>query len=56
MTVRAKTRPGGNSILVDYTQRPELNVLRIKVIGKGKRVVGLQPTVIGIPSLSAASN
>ena len=56
MAVRAEARSGLHAILVDDAQRTEFDVVGIEVVGEGKSVEGLEPTVVGKPSLIAASD
>jgi hypothetical protein len=52
----SKACTGLDPVLVYDSQGTEFHVFGIKVIGKRKRMKRLEPTVIGIPSLIAASN
>jgi hypothetical protein len=45
-----KTRPSFNDIVIENAELAEVNPLRIIVSRKTKRVVGVQPTVIGVPT------
>jgi hypothetical protein len=54
--MRTEARAGLHTILIDYPQWTELDVLGVVVVGKGKRVKGLEPTVVGKASFLTASN
>src|SRR5262249_31838879 len=56
MAVRAEAGAGRDPVLVDDAQWPELDVLRVEVIGEGKRVIRLEPAVVGIAALVTASD
>src|SRR6185369_12815346 len=45
-----KTFPWLNPILVDDPQLSETHVLLVVIIGKGKGVAGIEPTVVGTSS------
>jgi hypothetical protein len=45
--MRTEARAGLDAILIDYPQWTELDVLGVVVVGKGKRMKGLKPTVVG---------
>src|SRR5688572_27735297 len=56
VTVRAEALAGRDAILVDHAQRAELDVVRIEVVGERERVIRLEPAVIGIAALEAATD
>ena len=56
VAVGAETRAWHDAVFVDYTQRSEVDVLRIVITPERERVVGLEPTVVGKAPLLAASN
>ena len=56
MPVRAEARSRRHPILIDDPQGAELHMLWIEIIRERKRVKRLQPTVVGISPVSAASN
>src|SRR3984957_17413871 len=56
MSMRAEARPRQHAVLVDYAQRSELDVLRVEVVGERKSVERLEPAVIGVAALGAASD
>jgi hypothetical protein len=53
--MRAEPFAGGYAIFVNHPQWPELDVLGVEVIGKGKAVIGIEPTMVGVTSLVTAS-
>jgi hypothetical protein len=55
MPVGAESLTRGDAIIVDHAQRPEPHVGRVVVVGEGKAVAGVEPTVVGVPSLVAPS-
>src|SRR2546421_611826 len=58
MRVSAEALARLNAILVDHAKRAKAHEARLVVIGEGKRVVALEPTVLGVSPLlgSAHSN
>jgi hypothetical protein len=56
VAVRAEALAGRDAILVDDAQRSELDVLRIEVVRERERVIGLEPAVVGIATLFAATD
>src|ERR1700692_4472107 len=54
MAIGAKSRTGLYPVLVDDPQGTELHVFRIEIVGKRKRMEGLEPAVVGKPSFAAA--
>ncbi len=56
MAVRAEPLAGGDAVLVDDAQRTELDVLRIEVIRERERVIRLEPAVVGVTPLLAATD
>jgi hypothetical protein len=51
----AKAGTGNDAVVIDDTQRSELNVPGIEVIGERKAVAAFEPTVGGNASLIAGS-
>src|SRR5581483_10226073 len=45
-----------HALLVDHPQRPELDVLRIEVVGERETMEGLQPALVGIAAIAASAN
>src|SRR4030095_13075958 len=56
VAVRAESLTGRDALLIDDAQRAELDVLRIEVVRERERVIRLQPAVIGIAALFAATD
>jgi hypothetical protein len=56
MAVGAEALPGSDPVLVDDAKRSEPRVLRIIVIGEGKRMPGVEPAVLGMPALLGLSD
>src|ERR1700741_4774501 len=56
MAVRPEALARSHAVFIDDAQRPELDVLRIEVVGERERVIRLEPAVVGIAALFAASN
>jgi len=56
MGMGAEAGPGLHAVLIDHPQRTEFDMLGIEVIGKGKRMKGLEPTVVGKPAFFTASD
>ncbi|CFO77702.1 Uncharacterised protein [Bordetella pertussis] len=53
--MRAEAPAGGDAVIVDHTQRPEAHMGRIIVIGEGKRMVRIEPAVVGMAAFGAAT-
>ena len=51
VAVRAETHARLHAVFVDHAQRAKAHFLRIMVIGEGKRVVAVQPAVIGMAAV-----
>jgi hypothetical protein len=56
MGMGAKSLARINAVFVDHSQISPAHMVRIVIIGKGKRVVALQPTVVSKPSLLRLSD
>ena len=56
MWMRAKTLASLHSVFVDHPQAAEADVLRVVIIREGKRVVTVQPAVIGMASFIGSAN
>ena len=50
MRMRPETLTPSDPVVVDHTQRAKAHVRRIVIIGEGKGVVGIQPTVVSVVS------
>ena len=48
MRMHAKATTAANRIVVDHTQRTKAHLRRIIIIGKRKRVVLVEPAVVGM--------
>ena len=55
VTVHAKAGTGLDAVFVDHAQISKAHVRRVVVAGKRKRVVRLEPAVVGPAALSAKS-
>jgi len=55
VTVGPETLARLDAILIDHPQRAEAHVRRVVVVGEGKRVVGVQPAVIGMAPFAGLS-
>ena len=51
-----KPRPFGYAVLVDDAQRAIAHVLRVVIVGERKRVVRIQPAVVGMASFVTLAN
>src|SRR5258708_30049571 len=56
MAVRSKSRCRSDAILVNHAQAPEAHELRVIIIGKRKRVVRIEPAMIGVAPLITSAN
>ena len=56
VAVGAEARARLHAVLVDHAQRAELDVLGIEVIGEREAVLRLEPAVVGVAALVAASD
>src|SRR5687767_3202293 len=56
MRMRPKALAPLNAIVIEHAQDAEAHVLRIIVVGKGKRKVRLQPAPVGPAPVFASSN
>jgi hypothetical protein len=56
VAVSAKAAAGKDAVLVDHAQAAEPHVLGIVIIGEGKSVERLQPTVVGVTALITPAN
>ncbi len=46
--MRAKSHTRRNPVVVPNAQATEMNLFRVVPAGEGKRMIGLQPTVVGV--------
>ena len=44
----AKTHAARNDVVVEHAQHPKVNALRVVPRGKTKRMLGVEPTVVGV--------
>src|SRR5215469_5912661 len=51
-----KTAASGDPVVIHHPQRAEMDMLRVVVIGKGKRKVGIEPAMVGVPAFVALAN
>jgi hypothetical protein len=56
MRMRAKSSTRRHTILIDHAQGPKPHEARIVVIGKTEAVIRIQPTMMGVTTLSGTSN
>jgi len=56
VAVGAKAGAGRDPVFVDHAQIAPAHVRRVVVVGKRKRVVALQPAVIGVATFGAAAD
>ena len=56
MRVGAKTAASCYNVVVEHTQHAEMHAIGVVVIGKGKGVVTVEPTVVGMAARSGAVN
>jgi hypothetical protein len=56
MAVRSKSRARSDAIFVNHAQAPEAHELRVIIIGKRKRVVRVEPAMIGVTPLFTSVN
>ena len=56
MRMRAETLAPLHAVFVDHPQAAESDVLRVVVIGEGKRVMTVQPAVIGMATFVGSAN
>jgi hypothetical protein len=54
--VRSESGSGADAIFVDHARGAEAHVVAIEVIGERKRVIGIEPAVIGMASLIGFAN
>src|ERR1700722_10036186 len=54
--VRSKSTPLRHTVFIDHTQRTISHVLRIMIVGKRKRMVRIQPSMVGVASLVTLAN
>src|SRR5580765_2230355 len=56
MRMGSEAAAGGDSVVVEDAQRAEAVVLGIAIVCKRKRVIRVEPAVVGVASIGAASN
>ncbi|MNJ75706.1 hypothetical protein D3C77_728420 [compost metagenome] len=56
MAVGAKTASGGDAVVVDDAQRAKAHMSRVVVVGEGKGVKRIQPSVVGVTPFVSAAN
>src|SRR3984957_12710346 len=54
--MRSKSTPLRHTVFIDHTQRTIPHVLRIMIVGKRKRMVRIQPSMVGMASLVTLAN
>jgi hypothetical protein len=56
VSVRGEAGAGCNAVLVDHAQVAEPHVLRVVIVGERKRVVALEPAMIGVATVRRFAN
>src|SRR5262249_2188364 len=56
MPMHAESLPGGYAILVDYAQAAKAHELRIVIVAERKRVIGVEPAVVGMAPILTLAN
>src|SRR5262249_22296323 len=56
MSLSRESLAGRDAVLVDHAKTAKPHELRVVIVGKGKRVVGLQPSVVEVAALLRAAN
>ena len=56
MRMRAETLAALHAVFVDHPQAAKADVLRVVIVGEGKRVMTVQPAVIGMASFVGSAN
>src|SRR5260370_21243385 len=56
MAVRSKSGAWSDAIFIDHAQAPEAHELGVIIIRKGKRVVRVEPAMIGVTPLFTSAN
>ncbi|MNR63671.1 hypothetical protein D3C85_1860610 [compost metagenome] len=56
MTVGAEAAPGGDAVVIDHAQRTKAHVIRVVVVGEGKGVKRIEPSMVGVASFGGAAD
>src|SRR2546430_24225 len=54
--MHAKTLVSGDPVFIHYTKRPEMYPLLVKIIGKRKRMVCIEPSLLDMPAFIGSAN